>query len=62
MLEALVHGTTDPDTLAELAKGRLRAKLPALRAAWPGAFGGIMGFWSASSWRLWMTSKRRSHV
>lgn len=38
MLEALVHGTTDPDTLAELAKGRLRAKLPALRAALAGRF------------------------
>lgn len=28
MLEALVHGTTDPDVLAELARGKLRAKLP----------------------------------
>jgi transposase len=33
MLEALVPGTTDPAGLAELAKGRLRAKRPALRAA-----------------------------
>ena len=38
MLEALVHGTTDPDVLAELARGRLRAKLPALRAALAGRF------------------------
>jgi transposase len=36
MLEALVAGTTAPDVLAELAKGRLRAKLPALRAALAG--------------------------
>jgi len=33
MLEALVAGTQDPEILAELAKGRLRAKLPALRQA-----------------------------
>ena len=30
MLDALVAGTTDPAVLAELARGRLRAKLPAL--------------------------------
>lgn len=33
MLDALVSGTTDPNVLAELAKGRLRAKIPALREA-----------------------------
>jgi len=33
MLEALVAGTSDPDALAELAKGRLRQKLPQLRKA-----------------------------
>jgi transposase len=33
MLEALVAGTTDPAVLADLARGRLRAKLPALRQA-----------------------------
>jgi transposase len=38
MLEALVHGTTDPATLAELARGRLRRKLPALRDALRGRF------------------------
>jgi transposase len=38
MLDALVAGTTDADTLAELAKGRLRAKLPALREALVGRF------------------------
>jgi len=31
MLDALVHGTTDPDTLADLARGAFRKKLPALR-------------------------------
>src|SRR5262245_65544851 len=38
MLEALVHGTTDPTVLAELARGRMRAKLPALRQALAGQF------------------------
>ena len=38
MLDALVHGTTDPEVLAELAKGRLRAKLPALKEALEGRF------------------------
>jgi len=28
MLDALVQGTTDPEILAELARGRLRQKLP----------------------------------
>jgi hypothetical protein len=38
MLEALVAGTHDPQVLAALAKGRLRTKLPALRAALAGRF------------------------
>jgi transposase len=38
MLDALVAGTTDPDVLAELARGKLRAKLPALREALEGRF------------------------
>jgi len=33
MLDALVAGTTDPAVLADLARGVLRKKLPALRAA-----------------------------
>jgi transposase len=38
MLDALVAGTTDPEILAELAKGRLRAKLAELREALKGRF------------------------
>jgi transposase len=38
MLHALVAGTTDPDILAELARGTLRKKLPALRQALTGRF------------------------
>jgi transposase len=39
MLRALVAGERDPSVLAELAKGRLRAKLPQLRQALRGRFG-----------------------
>jgi transposase len=38
MLDALVAGVRDPDVLAELARGRLRPKIPALRAALAGNF------------------------
>jgi transposase len=38
MLAALVEGTTDPAVLAELARGRLRKKLPELRRALQGRF------------------------
>jgi len=38
MLDALIGGTTDPEILAELAKGRMRAKIPALREALEGRF------------------------
>ncbi len=38
MLDALVTGTTDPAVLADLAIGKLRAKIPALREALQGRF------------------------
>jgi transposase len=38
MLRALVAGTTDPTVLADLARGRLRQKLPELRRALHGRF------------------------
>jgi transposase len=44
MLEALVHGTTDGEVLAELARGKLRKKLPALRQALAGRFRAHHGF------------------
>jgi transposase len=40
MIEALCQGKGDPEALAELARGRLRAKLPALRRALEGRFTG----------------------
>ena len=39
MLVALINGERDPQVLAELARGRLRAKLPRLRQALRGRFG-----------------------
>jgi transposase len=39
MLKALVAGERDPKVLAELAKGKLRAKIPELRRALRGRFG-----------------------
>lgn len=38
MLDALVKGTRDPEVLADLAKGRMRAKIPALKQALEGRF------------------------
>lgn len=45
MLEALTNGTTDPEVLADLARGRLRAKLPALREALEGRFDDLHSIW-----------------
>jgi transposase len=39
MLAALIAGERDPQVLAELAKGKLRRKIPALRQALRGRFG-----------------------
>ncbi|HVA18889.1 MAG TPA: IS110 family transposase [Solirubrobacteraceae bacterium] len=38
MLDALVAGTTDPEVLADLARGKLRKKIPALKEALEGRF------------------------
>ena len=38
IIDALLAGVSDPVMLAELAKGRLRSKIPALREALTGAF------------------------
>jgi transposase len=45
MLDALVAGTTDPEVLADLACGRLRSKLPALREALEGRFDHLHAVW-----------------
>jgi hypothetical protein len=59
MRDALVAATTDPDVLADLAKGKLRAKIPALRQALQGRFeahhalviGAILAHWTSSTSR-----------
>lgn len=61
MLRALVEGETDPQVLADLARGQLRKKLPQLVAALTGSFGNhlvtISAFWWPGNWRtssIWM--------
>src|SRR5262249_18177142 len=44
MLDALLAGTSDPEVLANLARGKLRKKLPALRQALRGRFRAHHGF------------------
>jgi transposase len=44
MLETLCQGTDDPEVLADLARGRLRSKLPALRRALESRFRGHHAF------------------
>jgi transposase len=53
MLAALCEGSNDPRALAELAKGKLRSKLPALRAALEGRF---------SAHHALMTSHQLAHI
>src|SRR4030042_97972 len=48
MLGALPAGSTDPQVLSELAKGRLRQKLPELRKALEGRFRSHHGFMVAA--------------
>jgi transposase len=45
MLDALVDGTTDPEVLANLAQGKLRAKIPALKEALEGRFDRLHAVW-----------------
>jgi transposase len=45
MLDALVAGTTDPNVLADLARGLLRKKIPALREALEGRFDHLHAVW-----------------
>ena len=45
MLDALVRGTTDPEVLAELARGKLRKKIPALKQALEGRFDHLHSVW-----------------
>jgi transposase len=59
MLKPLVAGERDPQVLAELARGRLRAKLPRLRQALTGRFGDTTRCWSGWPWSTWRPRPRR---
>lgn len=50
MIEALQRGEDDPEQLAELASGRLRAKLPQLRGALEGRSASTIAFCWRCSW------------
>ncbi len=50
MLEALVKGQRDPAVLADLAKRRLRAKIPALTEALTAGSVSITRFWPGCIW------------
>ena len=52
MLQALVAGQRDPQILAEMAKGRLRSKIPELREALLGRFTGHHAFMVQTHLRL----------
>ena len=62
MLNALVTGTRDPEVLAELARGRLREKLPQLQAALKGRFGPNHALVVGRSWPTSTTSTSPSGV
>ena len=60
MLDALVSGTTDPIVLADLARGQLRKKIPALREALVGRFDSEHARSLGRSSRTSTSSTRRS--
>jgi hypothetical protein len=57
MLEALLSGVTDPEQLAELAKSRMRPKIPQLREALASALRSNI---TASWWRSCSRTSTRS--
>jgi len=61
MLEALLSGVTDPEQLAELAKSRMRAKIPRLREALASRFTSPARLASSSS-RLAVARRQRLSV
>ena len=50
MLQALIEGQHDPAVLADLAKRRLRSKIPALTEALTGRFTEHHGSWPGCTW------------
>jgi transposase len=60
IIEALIAGQRDPAALAELAKGKLRPKIPQLTAALRGHFARITPSSRPASWPIWTSWMRRS--
>jgi hypothetical protein len=58
MIEALIAGERDPARLADLAKGRLRVKIPDLVRALHGRFGAITRCFYGCIWTTSTTSTR----
>jgi transposase len=52
MLRAMAAGEDDPEVLADLAKGKLRDKIPFLREALRGQIGPHQRFMLSSHWRV----------
>ena len=50
MLESLIAGNRDPAALADLAKRRLRCKIPTLNEALSGRYGAHHAFLLGSIW------------
>jgi transposase len=56
MLDALISGTHDPEVLAELAKGALRKKIPALQGRFTGHHALLIGQMLAQIEAAWARS------
>jgi hypothetical protein len=52
---ALIRGERNPEKLADLAEGRLRAKIPELKLALEGTSPSITGSWWSIPWGTWMS-------
>ena len=62
MLKALIDGSTESSAMAQLAKGKLRAKIPQLERALRGSSGAHQRFLIAqSNWRTSTSSRRPSN-
>ena len=56
MVEALIDGERRPLVLAELAKGKMRAKIPDLQRALEGRFDGHHALMCRLTWAIWTIS------
>lgn len=60
MLDALISGTRDPDVLADLARGKLRRKIPELQRALTGRFSDYHALMVGHIMLTWTSSRSRS--